>query len=57
MESFSAVWQLAEAVFLTSDRKRPIAFMFNEWLATHDASNKFEAILLGHPGYSMDRTK
>ncbi|KAG0066038.1 Nucleoporin nup85 [Linnemannia elongata] len=38
MESFSAVWQLAEAVFLTSDRKRPIAFMFNEWLATHDAT-------------------
>ncbi|KAF8945103.1 Nucleoporin nup85 [Haplosporangium gracile] len=42
MESFSAVWQLAEAVFLTSDGKRPIAFMFNEWLATHDASQDTE---------------
>ncbi|KAF9910212.1 Nucleoporin nup85 [Linnemannia zychae] len=42
MESFSAVWQLAEAVFLTSDRKRPIAFMFSEWLATHDTTQDAE---------------
>ncbi|KAG0375496.1 Nucleoporin nup85 [Mortierella sp. AD032] len=42
MESFSAVWQLAEAVFLTSDRKRPIAFMFSEWLATHDTTQDSE---------------
>jgi len=41
MESFSAVWQLAEAMFLTSDARQPIAFMFNEWLATHDTSKAF----------------
>ncbi|KAF9102010.1 Nucleoporin nup85 [Mortierella sp. GBA35] len=39
MESFSAVWQLAEAMFLTSDRTRSIAFMFSEWLATHDTTH------------------
>lgn len=42
MESFSDVWQLAEAVFLTSDGNRPIAFMFSEWLAFHDACKIFD---------------
>ncbi|KAF9926314.1 Nucleoporin nup85 [Linnemannia zychae] len=42
MESFSAIWQLAETMFLTSDRNRPIAYMFSEWLATHETSQDAE---------------
>ncbi|KAG0319865.1 Nucleoporin nup85 [Dissophora globulifera] len=38
MEKLGAIWQLAEFVFFTGDDKKPIAFLFCEWLSAHDTS-------------------
>ncbi|KAF9580921.1 Nucleoporin nup85 [Lunasporangiospora selenospora] len=40
MESVSAVWQLAEFMFLTPDK--PIAYLFGEWLTAHDSAPDVE---------------
>ncbi|KAF9997857.1 Nucleoporin nup85 [Modicella reniformis] len=42
VEGFSSIWKLSESVFLTTDDKKPIAFMFSEWLAAHDAGLDLE---------------
>ncbi|KAG0053819.1 Nucleoporin nup85 [Gryganskiella cystojenkinii] len=42
MDKLRAIWQLAEYVFLTTDDKKPIAFLYGEWLTRHDGAMDLE---------------
>ncbi|KAI7818859.1 Nup85 nucleoporin-domain-containing protein [Gamsiella multidivaricata] len=56
MEAFSAIWRLAEYMFLTADDSKPIAFLYSEWLSVHDTGLDLEVgkLLLASSGRLSD---
>jgi len=40
MDKLRSIWQLAEYMFLTTDDKKPIAFLYGEWLTRHDGGRE-----------------